>query len=122
MDKNIQKECLKHGMRRHRLSKNGEYYRYFCVKCASEAVIKRRKKIKQKAVDYKGGKCKLCGYNKCVSALEFHHKDPTTKEFSIGLNGATRSWNKVKEELDKCILICANCHREVHEGLLWILN
>lgn len=70
------------------------------------------------AIEYKGGKCKCCGYNKCISALEFHHLDPSVKEFNIGQKGYTRSWDKNKKELDKCILVCANCHREIHHGLI----
>jgi hypothetical protein len=79
-----------------------------------QAVQKRHKKIRQAAVEYKGGRCKRCGYNTCLDALEFHHKDAACKDFSISEKGYTRSWVKVKQELDKCELLCANCHREVH--------
>lgn len=83
------------------------------------AVQKRRKKIKNMAVKYKGGKCHFCGYNKCIEALDFHHiEENGEKNFSIGHKGYTRSWTRVKEELDKCILVCANCHREIHAGIL----
>ncbi len=82
-----------------------------------QAVAKRRKKIKAMAVDYKGGKCAICGYAKCVDALDFHHVNPKTKKFGLGLGGLTRSWERVRKEADKCILICANCHREVHAGI-----
>jgi len=78
------------------------------------AVHKRRKKIRLMAVEYKGGKCSLCGYNKCIDALEFHHADSSGKDVGISDKGYTRSWSKVKEELDKCVLVCANCHREIH--------
>lgn len=80
-------------------------------------VQKRRLKVKQMAIEYKGGKCEKCGYNKCVAALEFHHLNPEEKDFGIGSKGYTRGWEKVKEELDKCILVCANCHREIHEEI-----
>ena len=69
-------------------------------------------------VEYKGGRCQVCGYDRCIEALEFHHLDPTQKDFGISHRGYTRSWEKVKEEVDKCILLCANCHREVHAGKL----
>ena len=82
-----------------------------------EAVRKRRKKIRKMAVEYKGGKCEKCGYNRCIEALEFHHNDVTQKDFGISNKGYTRSWNKVKEELDKCTMLCANCHREIHAKL-----
>ena len=69
------------------------------------------------AITYKGGKCQCCGYNRCLGALEFHHIDPSSKDFGISSKGYTRSWDKVKSELDKCVLVCANCHREIHEGI-----
>ena len=78
------------------------------------AVHARRRKVRQMALDYKGGKCERCGYNRCMDALEFHHKDLSKKDFSISKKGYTRSWRKVQIELDKCMLLCANCHREIH--------
>lgn len=74
------------------------------------------RKTKLKAIEYKGGKCIVCGYNKSIRALQFHHLDPTQKDF--GISGTTKSFEKLKPELDKCVLLCANCHGEVHEGLL----
>lgn len=82
------------------------------------AVQKRRRKIRQMAIDHKGGKCEICGYDKCIDALEFHHKDPACKDFSISAKGYTRSWDAVEKELSKCILLCANCHREVHADMV----
>ena len=73
-------------------------------------------KKKQEAVQYKGGKCQLCGYDKYSGALEFHHIDPTQKDFAIGKNHSA-SFASLKPELDKCVLLCANCHREVHANL-----
>ena len=78
------------------------------------AVHGRRKKVRQMSVEYKGGKCQRCGYDRCIEALEFHHTDPTKKDFSISQKGYTRSWERVRNELDKCIMLCANCHRELH--------
>lgn len=77
-----------------------------------KAVALRRKNLRLKAIEYKGGKCQLCGYNKCLDALEFHHY-LKIKNFGISQKGYTRSWEKVKTELDLCQLLCANCHREV---------
>jgi len=82
-----------------------------------KAVAKRRKKIRKMAVEYKGGKCILCEYDKCIQALEFHHRNDNEKVFGISAKGYTRAWKKVVEELDKCVLVCANCHRELHIGL-----
>jgi 5-methylcytosine-specific restriction endonuclease McrA len=85
-----------------------------------KAVAKRRRKIKELSIEYKGGKCQTCGYNKCAAALELHHLDAKEKSFGVAEKGYTRSWEKVKAELDKCILLCANCHREVSAGILQI--
>lgn len=85
-----------------------------------ESVQRRRLKIKQMAVEYKGGKCEVCGYNKCNRALQFHHRDPTEKDFGIASKGVCRAWEKVKEELDKCAMVCANCHAEIHDGIIEI--
>jgi len=82
-----------------------------------KAVIKRRKKIREMAIKYKGGKCEICGYKKCLQALEFHHTSNTGKDFGISAKGYTRSWRRVKKEISKCILVCANCHREIHAGI-----
>jgi len=83
-----------------------------------KAVQRRREKVRLMAIDHKGGRCQICGYSRCVEALEFHHPDPTKKDFGISKKGYTRSWEKVKQEVDKCILLCANCHREFHAGML----
>jgi predicted HNH restriction endonuclease len=56
----------------------------------------------------------LCGYDKCIEALDLHHKDASQKDFGISSGGLTRSWELVKAEADKCVLLCANCHRELH--------
>ena len=82
-----------------------------------KAVAKRRRKLKEFAVSYKGGRCEICGYSKCVWALDLHHRDPKTKDFGIAAKGYTRSWDAVKKEADKCALVCANCHREIEAGI-----
>jgi hypothetical protein len=91
------------------------------------AVIKRRKTIKLKLIQYKGGHCIVCRYDTCVDALDLHHVDPTQKEFGISSGGLSRAWSKVITEADKCILVCANCHREIHAGITkvqpdWVTN
>ena len=75
-----------------------------------------RRSMKLQAIKLLGGKCSICGYNKCVDALEFHHKDPTIKEFKLG-SGNTMSWKEYKNEDLKCILVCSNCHKEIHYKL-----
>ena len=81
------------------------------------AVHARRKKVRQMAVEHKGGKCELCGYDRCIDAFEFHHNDSSKKNFGISEKGYTRSWKEVVKELDNCMLVCANCHRELHARL-----
>jgi 5-methylcytosine-specific restriction endonuclease McrA len=73
--------------------------------------ISKYRNLKQQMVDYKGGSCSICGYNKCLGALQFHHIDPTQKEMQISL---FTTFEAAKTELDKCILLCSNCHDEIH--------
>ena len=82
-----------------------------------QAVIAWRQRAKARAVLLKGGKCCLCGYEKSIRALHFHHMDPCKKDFAVGAEGVTRAWNKIEEELKKCILVCSNCHCEIHDGV-----
>jgi hypothetical protein len=114
MDKYTTKFCKHHGEVKFILEGRG-YYR--CTKCRMDAVSRKRKKLKKDLVEYKGGKCEKCGYNKCVAAMDFHHKDPKEKNFGLSGNGNTQSWEKLTKEADKCLLLCANCHRELHEEL-----
>lgn len=78
-------------------------------------VAEHRRKLKRKSVDYSGGECLKCGYNKSLAALVFHHTDPTTKEHGFN-GGKTTDWPKWKVEIDKCVMLCQNCHMELHEG------
>jgi len=90
--------------------------RRFCnPKCKSKYFVdQRRRKLKQMAIAYKGGKCERCGYATCDAALAFHHLEPARKDFSISADGNTRSWETIRREIDKCALLCANCHAEIH--------
>lgn len=74
----------------------------------------RRRENKSKLIEYKGGKCEKCGYNKCDAALEFHHLDPNKKDFGIA-SFKSLSLEKLKKEVDKCVLVCSNCHKEIHD-------
>ena len=75
--------------------------------------MQRRWRIKEKMVNLMGGKCNICGYNKCAAALEFHHKNKE-KDFEIGELIKNSSEQNVLKEVQRCILVCANCHRELH--------
>lgn len=81
-----------------------------------KGVIYWRQRAKLKLIEYKGGKCIICGYNKCIKALEFHHINPLDKDFTI--SGKTVSLDRMKKEVDKCILICSNCHCEIHDNMI----
>lgn len=85
----------------------------WCKRCLHDYQMKRWILRKIEAIKILGGKCCGCGYNKNYAALEFHHKDPTQKDLDWTKN-RQRSWDKVLAELNKCILLCANCHRETH--------
>jgi hypothetical protein len=114
----VLKICERHGEVPHTEYKASDRSetRYRCNKCQQDAVTRRRKKVKEMAVEYKGGKCEECGYDRCIAALEFHHTDPSQKDFAISTDGNTRSFEKIKIELDKCRLVCSNCHREIHHN------
>ena len=88
-----------------------------CKKCSHLY----RNSLKIQCVEYKGGKCSKCNYDKCLSALEFHHRDPEQKDFSISeLSKSKNEFNDlIKTELDKCDLLCSNCHRETHYELAY---
>lgn len=66
-------------------------------------------------VNLMGGKCTLCGYNRCLRAMHFHHLNQHEKDFDIS---QMYHWEEIEEELEKCVLLCANCHMEVHEGMV----
>jgi hypothetical protein len=84
-------------------------------KMKSNSVISWRQRTKVKLVEYKGRKCKICGYDGCIQAMEFHHLDPKEKDFTI--SGKSWSFERLKEESDKCVLVCNRCHTEIHAGL-----
>ena len=104
--------------------------RLYCYECSGESTrmdIESRKhqktilrrSMKKQAIKILGGKCSVCGYDKCIDALEFHHKNPKEKDFKIG-SGNTMSWKEYKNEAEKCVLLCTNCHKEIHSKLGYI--
>ena len=103
------------------LCRNGRYYAY-CKVCDRTRQTSRKREVKTAAVGYLGGSCTRCGYDRHVAGLDFHHTDPSTKDFTLGhynggLQGGELTAN-LKAELDKCELVCSNCHREIHAGAL----
>lgn len=92
--------------------KNGKGFHSGCKDCLSIYYGERQRRIKRMCIEYKGGKCSVCGYSKNAGALEFHHTEPNKKEFIISKKLTTIE--NLKPELDKCILVCRNCHAEIH--------
>ena len=117
MKKIIDKICKKHGKTKHVFESNTDYYR--CKICRKENVKKRRQNRKFELINFHGNKCQICSYSKCIGALEFHHINSKNKKFGIG-SGDITSYHKLLKESMKCIMICANCHREIHEGLILV--
>ena len=85
--------------------------RIYCYECSGEST-----RLDNETRKLLGGKCCVCGYDRCIDALEFHHKNPSIKEFKLG-SGNTMSWKEYKSEALKCMLVCSNCHKEIHYKL-----
>lgn len=105
--------CRRHGVTEFQLEGSG---RYRCLACRAEAVVRRRRKVKRILVAEAGGRCVRCGYDRCVRALHFHHRDPSSKAFGLSGRGYTRGIAALRAEAEKCELLCSNCHAEVEEG------
>lgn len=96
---------------------------YLHMSISSERVKKWRRSTKDRIIKAMGGSCIICGYSKCDAALETHHLDSDVKDFAIGMVRASpKKWSAIVEELRKCVLLCANCHREVHNESAIIPN
>lgn len=83
---------------------------------SSQATSDFRRRRKENLIKICGGKCNICGYSRSKSALEFHHINPEEKEYGISSKGTCHNFDKDIAEVKKCILLCSNCHREVHDG------
>jgi transposase len=111
----MQLRCQRHGLTTFKRRSGGGYR---CAKCRAEAVARRRRNVKRILVEDAGGRCAVCGYSRCIAALEFHHLVPAEKSFSLSHRGVARSLEKARAEARKCALLCANCHAEVEAGLV----
>jgi transposase len=89
---------------------------YRCKRCRSEAVTRRRRKVKAILVQEAGGACAVCGYAGNMRALHFHHLDPSSKRLGLSANGVSLSLETLRAEAQKCVLLCSNCHAEVEDG------
>jgi len=90
----------------------------YCKPCTSEQTLERTRNLKSQMVEYKGGCCTRCGYKKYQGALGFHHIDPNGKDFNPSRLKNYSFNERLKNELDKCILVCSNCHREIHDEII----
>jgi transposase-like protein len=113
-EREVRLSCRKHGTTTHVLEAGN---RLRCKRCRSEAVAKSRREQKRILVEEAGGACLICGYSKCLAALEFHHRVRKTKLFALSHQGVTRSLEAARAEARKCDLLCANCHVEVENGM-----
>lgn len=109
-----EKECLLCGQK-FRPKTSSANQRTCCYDCMPDGTQLRRGDFLAKIKKRRGGKCERCGYNTCLKALEFHHLDPSKKDFTIS-NDHFKLKDAI-EESKKCVLICANCHRELHDNL-----
>ena len=101
--------------------RNGNGFTPYCKPCTSNQTVERQQAFKKQCVEYKGGKCAECDYDYYVGALEFHHLDPNEKDFSISHVKLTAFDDRIKKELDKCIILCSRCHKEEHARLKGLL-
>lgn len=106
-------DCRWHGRTDFVMEGRGSYR---CKQCRMDRVARRRREIKRTLVTEAGGRCIICGYEKHLEALQFHHLDPSTKQFHLGQGGVSRSLARCRAEARKCALLCANCHAEVEAG------
>ena len=105
--------CPRHGVTRHVRRQDG----FRCARCRVEHVADKRRRMKRQLVLEAGGRCELCGYDRCLAALQFHHLDRATKRFALSQDGVSRSMAQARAEAAKCVLLCANCHAEVESGV-----
>jgi hypothetical protein len=113
----IRLRCRHHGETDFYVAPDGAYH---CKRCRTENVAHWRRNAKDDLVRAAGGRCVLCGCDKCLGALHFHHLDPGTKSFGLPMRGHTKSFAKLLAEARKCLLLCANCHAEVERGVTTI--
>jgi 5-methylcytosine-specific restriction endonuclease McrA len=113
LPKFVERVCRTHG--RTEFVLEGGYYR--CKRCRMQRVIDWRRRAKLRLIAEAGGCCQICGYDRYSGALHFHHRDPSSKEFGIARKGVTRSIEKIRAEVAKCVLLCSNCHAEVEAGV-----
>lgn len=112
----------------------GKDYQYYCRECNRKNVKKhyqdnkdryltKSKQYKKSVSNFVENKkvekgCVVCGYNKCTQSLDFHHLNKNDKDFEVSRLVNRCNWDKLLKEIDKCVVVCRNCHGEIHSGLI----
>lgn len=107
--------CPHHGESEFWITGQGNYR---CKRCRSDAVSRRRRRVKETLVRESGGCCRLCGYDRNMRALHFHHLEPSEKRHEINAKGVAIALDRLRVEARKCVLLCSNCHAEVEDGMV----
>lgn len=112
------KRCKRHGLTEFAHYSGGRgTFKWRCKRCVGEAVTRRKQKLKRMLVSEAGGCCAVCGYDRCIVSLSFHHVDPKAKSFPMTM-AIGKSIATFRAEARKCVLVCANCHGEIEAGLI----
>jgi hypothetical protein len=110
-------QCKHHGLTEFAHYSSGRGRRQWrCKRCVGERVTRRKQKVKRLLVEAAGGCCAVCGYDRCIINLGFHHVNPAEKSFALSMD-TTKAIAAYREEMRKCVLVCANCHGEIEAGL-----
>lgn len=110
------RRCRRHGIVEFAQYSRGKTgFQWVCKRCVGEAVTRRKQKLKRILVEEAGGCCSVCGYDRCIINLHFHHDIPAEKSFPMTM-AIGKSIATFREEAKKCVLVCANCHGEIEAG------
>lgn len=112
--RSVKRVCRSHGLTEFTRGAGGHYR---CRQCRAARVVAHRRRIKERLVAEAGGRCAVCGYDRCLGALQFHHLDPSEKVFSLSVRGLVHALEDLRAEASKCALLCSNCHAEVENGV-----
>lgn len=111
------RKCRVHGQVEFANYRNGSRTVWRCKKCCADAVTRRHQKVRGILIEEAGGRCSICGYDRCTANLHFHHVQPELKSFNMDM-GRGKSLAAYQAEARKCVLVCANCHGEIESGVV----
>lgn len=109
-NKTASSPCNNHPNTLRVLGSNGSYV---CPACRYEKLKGKRHRVKQALVSARGGRCERCGYSKYAEVMEFHHIDPSQKDFQLS-SRMSFAFGAILKEAEKCMMLCPTCHREAH--------